>query len=178
MTMESLQQRKVSFWEIAKIKLSSDSPYCRVACFKHLLMTHKLCVSVLIVFFWCRKDWRNWFRWNAKIDTCTLFVKVPVPQKWTSSNIMTHFRLEGHIFCSRNQTFAHSHCSARPSKQIDFEDKSALIMNKCLLSYIKSINQYFIFTSVHTKVILHTHTHTHIHTNCGFYSPANTEEDV
>ena len=43
------------------------SPDWRAACFKHILMT--LCVCVTSVFFWCRKDWINWFRWKVKIDT-------------------------------------------------------------------------------------------------------------
>ena len=51
-----------------QIKLSY-SHYWRVASFKHLLMTHTLFVCVRSIFFWCRKDWRNWFHWKGKIDS-------------------------------------------------------------------------------------------------------------
>ena len=52
-------------------KTLSHSPYWRVASFKHLLMTliNTLFVCVRSVFFWCRKDWRNWFHWKDKLDS-------------------------------------------------------------------------------------------------------------
>ena len=35
------------------------------------------------VFFWCRKDWKNWFHWKAKIDTWHhLWETVAVPKMW------------------------------------------------------------------------------------------------
>ena len=53
-----------------QVKLLSYSPYWRVASFKHLLMTliYTFCACKKYI-FGCRKDWRNWFCWKAKLDT-------------------------------------------------------------------------------------------------------------
>ena len=58
---------------------------------------YELCVCVTSVFFWFRKDWRNWLSWKATIDTRHphLLGKWLYPKKSTSSS-GTHFGREGH----------------------------------------------------------------------------------
>ena len=100
-----------------QIEFSSYSPYWRVACFKYLIMKHKLFVCVTLVFFWCRNKGRNWFNWKAKIDS-TPFGKVAVPKNWTSSKV-THFRQEGHI-CSSTQDAVVLLLSSKLTRNIKF----------------------------------------------------------
>ena len=52
-----------------QIMSSSFCPYVKGCLFKTHTVTYKLCVYVTSVFFWYIEDWRNWFRWKAKIDT-------------------------------------------------------------------------------------------------------------